>query len=110
MPPEPVLLVVTHLEVYDDLAEQTYTVALEDFVLQLDNSQPPGVHRDTIIQLLNAGTEDRQPQWVTEDGRRFAHVTDEEYSGIKLNVFVGLMKWMKAGSRGGDVRGGNTVM
>ena len=106
MPQEPVLLAVTHLEVYDDLAEQTYTVALEDVVQLVDDRQHPGAHRDVAIRLLNAETRNRQPQWVTEDGRRFAHVTDEEYSDIKLNLFAGLLKWLKAG----DGDGGNRVM
>ena len=110
MPPEPVLLAVTHLEVYDDLAEQTFTVALEDVVKLVDDRQTPRAYRDTAIRLLNAETRDRQPQWVTEDGRRFVHVTVEEYSDIKLRMFAGLLQWVKAGSGGGAGRGGNTVM
>ena len=92
----PESLFVTHLEVYDDLAEQTSTVALEDLVKVVDDPRQPGAHRDTIIRLLNAETRDRQPQWVTDDGRRVVHVTDEEYSDIRLSVLTSLLRWVKA--------------
>ena len=92
MPPEPVQLAVTHLEVYDDLAEQTFTVALEEVVKLVDDRQRPGAHRDTAIRLLNAETRNRHPQHVTKDGCRSVHVTVEEYSDIKLKMFDGLLK------------------
>ena len=102
MPQEQVLLAVTHLEVYDDLAEQTYTVALEDVVKQFDDHQHPGAHRDVAIRMLNSETKNRHPQWVTADGRRFALVTADEYSDIKLNLIMRLLKWVTADGSGGD--------
>lgn len=92
----PEQLFVTHLEVFDDLAEQTFTIALEDLVKLVDDPRQPGAHRETTIRLLNAATKDRLPRWMTPDGRRVVHVTVEEYSDIKLSVFTCLLKWVKA--------------
>lgn len=101
MPAAAETLFVTHLEVFDDLAEQTFTVALQDFVNLLDDWQNPGAHTETVIRLLNAETRDRHPQWVTGDGRRVAHVTAEEYSDIKLSVLTSMLKWVKVAGGGG---------
>jgi hypothetical protein len=95
MPDAAESLFVTHLEVLDDLSEQTFTVSLQDFVNLLDDRQNPGTHTATVIRLLNVETRDRQPQWVTDDGRRVVRVTAEEYSDIKLSVLRSMVKWLK---------------
>ena len=92
----PEQLLVTHLEVFDDLAEQTFTIALEDLVKLVNDPRHPGAHTETAVRLLNAETKDRHPQWVTPDGHRVAHVTAEEYSDIKLSLFNHLLQWVKA--------------
>ena len=74
----------------------------------VDDPQDPGAHRDIAIQLLNAETRDRQPQWVTADGCRTAHVTIDEYSDIKLSLFTSMLKWLKAGRAAGE-RGTNVM-
>lgn len=101
MPDAAESLFVTHLEVFDDLEDYTFTVALQDFVNLLDDKQNPGAHTATVIRLLNAETRERQPQWVTDDGRRVAHVTAEEYSDIKLSVLISMAKWVKVAGGGG---------
>ncbi len=94
MPDSEAALVVGQLLVDDDLASQTYTIALEDLVRAVDDPDHPGRHRETIISLLNTEILNRHPK-AASLGDRALVVTAEEFSDIKIQVLQNLIRWVK---------------
>jgi hypothetical protein len=94
MPNPEAALVVAELVVNDDLAGQTYTVALKDVVRAVDDPNQPGAHRQTIISLLNAEILGRHPE-AAALGPEPLKITLEEFSDIKIQVLQNLINWIK---------------
>ncbi len=94
MPDSEAALVVTELTVDDDLAGHTYTIALGDLVKTFDDPQKPGLHRDTIISLLNAEILSRHPEAAMLANKPLS-VTADEFSDIKIHVLQNLLRWVK---------------
>ena len=83
-------LIVTQLRVYDDLAEQTFVVDLEDVVRSIDDQNGPGRHRAVIVALLNEHILDRHPH-VTKAKTQELAVGIDEFSDLKIQVIQRLV-------------------
>ena len=100
MVPDPeVSLVVKCFQVYNDLAGQHYMVELEDLVRTMDDAKSPGLHRATIISLMNAEVLDRHPEATALTSAGTLSVTADEFSDIKIQVLQNLLHWIKTGGR-----------
>jgi hypothetical protein len=94
MPDSDAALVIAQLMVDDDLAGQTYTIALEDLVRAVDDPNHSGAHRETIISLLNAEILGRHPE-AGSLGSKPLIITAEEFADIKIQVLQNLIRWVK---------------
>ena len=84
------ILIVARLRVYDDLAEQTFVVNLEDVVRSIDDQNDPGKHRAVIVALVNEHILDRHPH-VTKAKTQELAVGIEEFSDVKIQVIQQLL-------------------
>ena len=83
MPRTGATLIVARLRVHDDIANQTFTISLEDVVKMLmDDPQHPGRERPLVVSLLNAEIRARHP-YLAKAERDTLAVTIDEFSGIK---------------------------
>ncbi len=78
-------LIVARLQVYDDLAEETFTVKLEDVVSLIEGPSEPGTHRAAIISLVNEHLLESYPH-IGEHPTQELSVGIEEYSDLKIEV------------------------
>ena len=78
-------LILARLCVYDDLAETTFTIDLEDVVKLMEGPSEPGEHRPRIIGLMNEHLLDRYPQ-LAEQSTQELSVGIEDYADLKIEV------------------------
>ncbi len=78
-------LVVSRLRVYDDIAEQTFTVDVEDVVSLIDDPNRPGRYRTETIALVNSFILDRHP-YVVDAGVEELAIDIEQFSDLKIHV------------------------
>jgi len=81
----PTELLISFLRVHDDIAEQTFTVNLEDVVGMIDDPDEPGKFRSLIIDLLNSEILDRHPH-VGGTQYNPLDITISEFSDLKMEV------------------------
>jgi hypothetical protein len=86
MPGTEATLVVARLSVYNDVADETFTINLEDLVKMLmDDPHHPDSQRSLIISLLNDEILARHPHMGKAKKDTLA-VTIDEFSEIKTQV------------------------
>ena len=78
-------MILDRLRVYDDLAETTFTVELEDVVKLLEGPSKSGEHRPRIVGLMNEHLLDRYPQ-LAERSTQELSVGIEDYADLKIEV------------------------
>lgn len=78
-------LILARLRVYDDLAETTFIVELEDVVKLMEGPSKPGEHRATIVGLMNEHLLDRYPH-ITGQSAQELSVGIEDYADLKIEV------------------------
>ena len=90
-------LILARLRVYDDLAEATFTVDLEDVVALMNRPSEPGKRRPKIIALLNEHLLARYPQLAGRTLQELS-VGIEEYADLKIEVAQELLSSIKGSS------------
>ena len=85
MPGTEATLVVARLRVHDDVADQTFTVNLEDVVeMMMGDPQHPGRQRSLVVFLLNGEILKRHP--YAAKAKKTLAVTIDEFSEVKMQV------------------------
>ncbi len=85
MPGTEATLVIARLRVHDDVADQTFTVNLEDVVeMMMGDPQHPGRQRSLVVFLLNEEILKRHP--YAAKAKKTLEVTIDEFSEIKTQV------------------------
>ena len=87
-------LIVAAVRVYDDLADQTFVVNLENVVQVIDDPNERGKHHSLIVTLINAEILDRHPH-VMANRNQPLDLTIEEFSDLKIEVIQKLLAWVK---------------